>query len=43
VLPEATPEAFAEHLDAISDLGTAEPFANAMAAVQKALELAAKS
>jgi 3-hydroxyacyl-CoA dehydrogenase/3a,7a,12a-trihydroxy-5b-cholest-24-enoyl-CoA hydratase len=43
MMKEATPEAFAEQLDAISDLSTAEPFANAMAEVQKALELAAKS
>jgi len=43
VLEDATPEAFAAQVDAMSDLTSAEPFANAMAAVQKALELAAKS
>ncbi|MBO6937341.1 MAG: SDR family oxidoreductase [Deltaproteobacteria bacterium] len=43
ILTEATPEAFAAQVESMSDLKTAEPFANAMAEVQKALTLAAKS
>ena len=37
---EFGPEDVAAKLDALSDLSTAEPFANAMAAVQKALKAA---